>query len=110
MYCSDFVRVNQVITKKSRNFVENNLRRFLIIATLLLAPAIYTYAQSPAGGPWSGSIQCQLDVQLQSYVRHEVQTWTLTGELSKAAIAGNTPKFGATWTYTGQGGFQRIEG
>ena len=42
---------------------------------------MYLRRINPADGPWSGSIQCQLDVEQPGYSRHEAQTWTLTGDV-----------------------------
>jgi hypothetical protein len=80
--------------------------RRAFVATVLLG--IPVYAQSPADGPWSGSIQCSLDMEQPGYSRHEIQTWTLTGEA--ATIQGAMRVYPATWTVTGQGALQRPQG
>ena len=64
---------------------------------------------SPADGPWSGQIQCQLDVQQQGYVRHETQTWTLTSS-TPTSKNGAMQIYPAVWTATGQGAVQRAQG
>src|SRR5687768_8399036 len=56
---------------------------------------------SPADGPWSGSVQCVLDVQLATYSRQETQTWTLTG--AAPAREGGFRTYDATWAVTGVG-------
>src|SRR6266496_3735449 len=81
----------------------------LLVTTTMLPPAL-AVAQSASTSQWAGSIQCQLDVQLQGYARREIQTWTLTGDPPKTAGTGGVAVYPATWTYTGQGGVQRVDG
>lgn len=63
---------------------------------------------SPADGPWSGSVQCVLDVQLTTYTRQETQTWTLTGDAPTSD--GDFRIYNATWTVTGQGSLKKAQG
>lgn len=70
----------------------------LLVAIPLAKPVL---AQSPADGPWSGTIQCDLNVQEPNYERQETQTWTLTGK--KLGLNGDMRIFDATWTATGRG-------
>jgi hypothetical protein len=62
---------------------------------------IPVYGQSPADGPWSGSIQCDLNIQEPNYSRQETQTWTLTGQ--KLGPNGDIRIFEAMWKASGQG-------
>ncbi len=66
------------------------------------------FAQSHLSDHWSGSIQCQLDVEQQGYSRHESQTWSLTG--SELPPNGDYHIYGANWTYTGRGATQKAVG
>jgi len=72
---------------------------------LLVACAPAALAQtSSADGPWSGSVQCVLDVQagpFGPYARQETQTWTLTG--AAPAPDGVFRIYDALWTVTGAG-------
>src|SRR5262249_48090047 len=80
------------------------------LMAMMVILAIPAFSQSSsAAGPWTGSIQCQLDVQQQGYVRHETQTWTLTSNMP-VSKNGDMQIYSATWTATGQGGFQRALG
>src|SRR6478736_4746576 len=80
----------------------------IMMMVILVTPA--TAQSSPAGGQWSGSIQCELDVQQPNYMRHETQTWTLTGGPPTAAGGTGVLLYPATWNYTGQGALQRADG
>ena len=92
-------------------FAYPSLRTILLLGiAVLVAGSQNVSAQiNPADGPWSGQIQCQLDVQQQGYVRHETQTWTLTSR-TPATKSGDISIYSASWTATGQGGFQRVLG
>jgi hypothetical protein len=70
----------------------------VMLATLAMPAAAQT---ASADGPWSGSVQCQLDVEDLNYSRHEVQTWTLTGK--KLPPNGDMRIYAAEWTASGQG-------
>jgi len=84
-------------------------RIFLALIVMMSFFAVPSASQV-AGGQWSGSIQCQLDVQAQGYVRQEVQTWTLTGAPAIAGGGTGIPVYAATWNYSGQGQLQRMDG
>jgi hypothetical protein len=86
------------------------VRPRVAVALLLAFLGISAFAQSnPADGPWSGSIQCQLDVQQQGYERHETQTWKLTSSMP-VGKNGDMRLYSAVWSVTGQGGYQRAMG
>src|SRR5437667_7098502 len=70
---------------------------------MMVILAIPSMSQTFADGPWSGSIQCQVNVDLNDFSRHETQTWTLTGK--KLAPNGQMRIYEAAWTVTGQGQF-----
>jgi hypothetical protein len=81
--------------------------RLFALTAMMVILTIPAFSQtSPGDGSWSGQIQCQLDVQQQGYARHEVQTWTLTSSMP-VSKNGDMQIYSATWTATGQGGFQR---
>ncbi|HEY1261964.1 MAG TPA: hypothetical protein VGF06_00485, partial [Terriglobales bacterium] len=80
------------------------------LGPLLLALATAAVSQSsPADGPWSGQIQCQLHVQQAGYTRDETQTWTLAGNMP-VGKNGDMQLYPATWSATGQGGLQKTLG
>jgi hypothetical protein len=59
-------------------------------------------------GLWSGTAQCTVTEQDQSYQRREVQTWALTG--AAPTQQGAMQIYPATWTDTGSGQLQRVQG
>ena len=61
-----------------------------------------------SSGLWSGTAQCTVTEQDQSYQRQEVQTWTLTG--AAPSQQGAMQIYPATWTDTGTGQLQRVQG
>lgn len=76
----------------------------ILFATLSTIVTRHATAQAN----WSGQVQCQLDDQDQNYSRHEVQTWTLAG--GGPLSADGMPVYEATWSVTGQGALQRVQG
>ena len=87
-------------------FAFSTLSRMLLLfalAALTVESRTMSALTSPADGPWSGSIQCQVNVDQNNYSRHETQTWTLTGK--KLAPNGQMRIYEAAWTVTGQGQF-----
>ena len=67
------------------------------------------FSQSSPSPAWSGSVTCQLSEQETGvFNRQETQTWTLMGggPVSPTGI----PTYNATWSVTGQGQLQRIQG
>ena len=79
----------------------------IALASLVLAAS--TAAQtSPADGPWTGQVVCQLNLQSQGYTRQETQTWTITNGASKAG-PGAGRLFPATWVVTGTGSVQKTQ-
>src|SRR3954462_6354162 len=62
---------------------------------------------TPSGAFWTGQAQCQLTMQSQGYTHQEIQTWTITG--TPPGTAG-MQVYPGTWTVTGQGGVQRLQG
>jgi len=77
--------------------------RFGFLAIALASLSLATFAQTSA--LWSGSAQCQLTLQSQTYVHQEIQTWTLTG--AAPTQQGAMQVYPATWSVTGQGGAQQ---
>jgi len=73
---------------------------------LMTAPALCQNAAIDA--PWSGSAQCQINVQGQGYMHSETHTWTLTG--GQPSVQGAIRVHPATWKVTGQGSFTRTQG
>src|SRR6516162_5009967 len=63
----------------------------LLFAGLLATPA---YSQAPAAAPWSGWVQCRVDVQAPGYTSRQTHSWEITG----APSAGGIPEYPATWT------------
>ena len=80
--------------------------RLIALLGVLTSPA---FAQSPPDGPWSGSIQCQLDVDQSGYARHETQTWTLTST-TPTGKNGDMQIYPAVWTVQGEGNARRAAG
>src|SRR3954454_16020112 len=56
---------------------------------------------------WRGQAQCQLTVQEQGFAHQEIQTWTITGQ---PTVNSSMAIYPGTWTVTGQGGMQRMQG
>ncbi len=82
--------------------------KYTLVAVLCLLPGGSAFGQSPADGPWSGSIQCDLNIQQTNYERQETQTWTLTGK--KLEPNGSMRIYEAEWTATGHGRYLRSQG
>ena len=78
-----------------------------ILLILSIRPAISQV--NPADGPWSGQIQCQLNLAQQGYSRREIQTWTLASS-APTNKGGDIRIYPATWTVSGQGALQRVLG
>ncbi len=91
-------------------FAFSILRAMLLlgIAVVVVDSQDVSGQASPADGSWSGQIQCQLDIQDSGHVRHETQTWTLTGEPPSGN--GDIHIYPATWTAAGQGMRQMSQG
>lgn len=75
----------------------------ILFATLLASAAKPATAQAT----WTGQVQCQLDDVDQNYSRHEIQTWMITGA---APTGQGMPVYPATWSVSGQGALQRVQG
>src|SRR5262245_53830829 len=83
----------------------------LLIGSIVFActQAQSVFSQSsPADGPWTGSIRCQLDVDTETYKRHETQTWTITGPPLPSTAGVRV--YPATWSATGEGSLHRAQG
>src|SRR5258708_7317772 len=92
-----------------QTYAYRNLRRVLFFCVLVSALPEATFSQSsPTQDPWSGQIQCRLDVEEPGYSRHEIQSWTLTGR--ELPPNGDARYYGANWTYTGRGALQKAQG
>jgi hypothetical protein len=63
---------------------------------------------SPADGPWSGTVECRIDVEMADFSRHETQTWTLTGTAPK--VNGAMRIYMAQWSVTGSGSSTKVHG
>ena len=74
----------------------------VLLSVSTASPVGSVLAQSPADGPWVGSIQCQVDEEQQGYSRHEVQTWRLTSS-TPTSKNGAMQIYPATWTVSGKG-------
>jgi len=94
----------------ARIFIHPARRHHLALLGVLLPVAMVAatpFARAQSTLPeWSGSITANLDVDTTTpegihYVRHEVQTWTLTG--SKMKRNGAMKLIPATWHYSGHG-------
>src|SRR6185503_14814162 len=72
--------------------------------TVPLAPA----ARPSASVPWSGRIQCQLDVQDDGYSTRQTHTWTLTGGPPRGT--GDVVVHPAQWSVTGEGTANLVNG
>src|SRR5438128_1870677 len=79
--------------------------RTLTISLVFLGIAGAAAAQSAA--TWSGQAQCQLNMQLDGYSHQEIQTWTTTGQPPQP---GGMAVYPATWSVSGQGGLQKVQG
>src|ERR1051326_7783065 len=86
---------------------ELSATKIAVLLIILVSPSVSQ--SSPAEGPWFGQIQCQLNLQQQGYTRQEIQTWALTSNMP-IGKNGDMQLYSATWTATGQGGFQRALG
>lgn len=85
-------------------------KAWLSLCAALFCTVATAFSQSsPADGPWSGQIQCQLHVQQSGYTRDESQTWTLASKVPTGKN-GDMRLYPATWTATGQGGIQKTLG
>jgi hypothetical protein len=82
----------------------------LLLACVEISLVVHGQTSSSPNGAWSGSIQCELDVQLPGFARQEVQAWTLTGEPPTRSGGTGVPSYPATWTYTGQGASRQMDG
>jgi len=87
-----------------------NIRAALraLFAVMLFLGPLLSAASAQSGGNWSGQVQCRFDDVDQSYSRHEVQTWMLTG--AAPTTQGSMYVYPATWSSTGQGALQRVQG
>ncbi len=77
------------------------------VLTVLWPPQ--AFSQSSSSPAWSGSVTCQLNEQETGvFNRQETQTWTLIGggPVSPTGIL----TYSATWSVTGQGQLQRVQG
>jgi hypothetical protein len=76
----------------------------LVVAFLLTSTA----ARAADATTWVGSIRCEIDIEGPGYSDQQTHTWTLTGgtPTTQGAIALHP----ATWSVTGQGWFERIQG
>ena len=74
----------------------------LLTVAALVQPRVVA-AQIPFTSPWSGWVQCQIDVRGSGYTHHETQTWQLNGP---ATTQSNVQTVQATWTVRGQGSLQ----
>lgn len=92
-------------TMKRREGTER-LAVVVVIAAIFLA-AVPAFSQS-SNVAWSGQVQCQLNDEDQTFARQETQTWALVGgpPVSPTGI----PTYNATWSVTGQGQLQRVQG
>src|SRR6266496_4093849 len=78
----------------------------LLGVAVLVAMAANAFCQSDA--LWTGHAQCQLTMQERGYAHQEVQTWTITGNTQSAP--GSIQAYPASWTVTGGGSVQRMQG
>ncbi|HSS98001.1 MAG TPA: hypothetical protein VLK33_13265 [Terriglobales bacterium] len=87
--------------------VKRNFQRASLLGLLLAISSLSAFSQA-AGPVWSGTVQCQLNDQDQSYTRQDIQTWTLpgTGPISPTGI----PVYNAIWKASGHGQLQRVQG
>jgi len=90
------------------NKMRGNIRfwRFAVVAAASAALSIPASCQSSA--LWSGTAQCTVTEQDQTYQRQEVQTWALTG--AAPTQQGAMQIYPATWTDTGAGQLARAQG
>jgi ELWxxDGT repeat protein len=91
-----------------------SIRRIVWLTAAALGVAAGTHAlpmraqPTPADGPWSGTIQCVLDVQTGAYQRQETQTWTLLADAPTPS--GDFRIYKAIWTATGNGSLKKSQG
>jgi hypothetical protein len=76
-----------------------------VLSTLMIV--ISSSALSQETALWSGQAQCRLSVQSPAYVDQEIQTWVITGQ---PQIQGQLQIYPATWSVTGQGQRQDVQG
>ncbi len=91
-----------------KSTMTNWFSAILVLIVVMFMSAVRGLSQSPSSEHWSGSIQCQLDVEQEGYSRHEVQSWTLTG--GELPPNGDAHYYGANWTATGRGALQKAQG
>ena len=90
-----------IVKQVAHQIISNRLiRLFFAWSVFCLSPAI-SFTQN-----WTGTVQCQLNVQTNDYSHQEVQTWTVTG----SPIDDTKTVYPATWSVSGQGGLQRAQG
>src|SRR5882762_2788321 len=79
------------------------LRPIFLVTALTIFSVVFVFAQD---APWTGQIQCQLNVQNNGYAHQEIQTWTVTGPPTD----NSKTVYPATWSVSGEGGLQRAQG
>ncbi len=85
-----------------------NQRLFVapLLALLIAAPGLAQVPQPVAQG-WSGWAHCDITIQASGYSHREIHLWTMTGAGTRNA---NVEIYPATWTVTGNGSLQRLNG
>jgi hypothetical protein len=92
--------------RRARRNIRSIARALFVLSVSLCGVGSTAFAQ--AAGNWSGQVQCSFDDVDQSYSRHELQTWMLTG--ASPSVQGSMYVYPATWSSTGQGALQRVQG
>ncbi|HEX2852855.1 MAG TPA: hypothetical protein VHO24_06435 [Opitutaceae bacterium] len=80
--------------------------RGLRLGVVLLATNTALLAADAAS--WAGSIRCEIEIEGPGYSDQQTHTWTLTG--GTPANQGAIALHPATWSVTGQGWFERVQG
>src|SRR5687767_7736754 len=81
--------------------------RVLLAVACVLASEASSQTLSSPDLSWAGWAQCQMTIQAPGYSHREAHRWTIIGGLTKN---GNMEVYPATWSVTGDGSLQRVDG
>jgi hypothetical protein len=77
------------------------VRRLRFAAVTVAAVSVHAWAAPSATRPWSGKVECHVEINDGLVQRSETQTWTLTGDAP--TMQGIMAIYPATWVATGSG-------
>jgi len=101
---------NKLFYRQISQMLENLFRFCFVLSGSLFGflSSVIPQTLSPADGPWSGSAQCQVNVQGPGYSDQQTHSWTVAG--SSPTPQGAIRLFAGTWSVTGNGSLQRTQG